>query len=101
MAKEFMGSARAPASPVFPARADRDQVFPGPALVQSVSMRRLKAGRPLSGKVWRKVDADFSPVAVGDMLTTSSTPGHAMRANDPARAFGAGYRAEQRHKSGL
>jgi len=43
----------------------------------------------LSGKVWCKVDADFSPVEVGDLLTTSSTPGHAMRANDPARAFGA------------
>src|SRR6185369_2845887 len=43
----------------------------------------------LSGKVWCKVDADFSPVEVGDMLTTSSTPGHAMRASDPARAFGA------------
>ena len=43
----------------------------------------------LSGKVWCKVDADFSPVEVGDMLTTSSTPGHAMRATDPARAFGA------------
>ncbi|HEY0763453.1 MAG TPA: hypothetical protein VGD61_13870 [Pyrinomonadaceae bacterium] len=43
----------------------------------------------LSGKVWCKVDADFSPVEVGDLLTTSSTPGHAMRATDPARAFGA------------
>ena len=43
----------------------------------------------LSGKVWCKVDAEFSPVEVGDMLTSSPTPGHAMRANDPARAFGA------------
>ena len=43
----------------------------------------------LSGKVWCKVDADLSPVEVGDMLTTSSTPGHAMRASDPTRAFGA------------
>lgn len=43
----------------------------------------------LVGKVWCKVDADLSPVAVGDLLTTSSTPGHAMRAEDPARAFGA------------
>jgi hypothetical protein len=43
----------------------------------------------LSGKVWCKVDADFSPVEVGDLLTTSSTPGYAMRATDPARAFGA------------
>ena len=43
----------------------------------------------LSGKVWCKVDADCAPVEVGDMLTTSPTPGHAMRASDPARAFGA------------
>jgi hypothetical protein len=43
----------------------------------------------LSGKVWCKVDADCAPVEVGDMLTTSPTPGHAMRATDPARAFGA------------
>ena len=43
----------------------------------------------LSGKVWCKVDADWAPVEVGDMLTTSPTPGHAMRATDPARAFGA------------
>lgn len=43
----------------------------------------------LTGKVWCKVDADIAPVEVGDMLTTSPTPGHAMRAGDPARAFGA------------
>jgi hypothetical protein len=39
--------------------------------------------------VWCKVDADCGPVEVGDMLTTSPTPGHAMRAVDPVRAFGA------------
>jgi hypothetical protein len=43
----------------------------------------------LSGKVWCKVDATGSPIAVGDMLTSSATPGHAMRATDPARSFGA------------
>jgi hypothetical protein len=43
----------------------------------------------LSGKVWCKVDADSSPVEFGQMLTTSPTPGHAMGATDPARAFGA------------
>jgi hypothetical protein len=43
----------------------------------------------LTGKVWCKVDADYGAVEVGDMLTTSSTPGHAMRATDQARAFGA------------
>jgi hypothetical protein len=43
----------------------------------------------LSGKVFCKVDADPSPVKVGDLLTTSSTPGHAMAARDHRRAFGA------------
>jgi hypothetical protein len=43
----------------------------------------------LVGKVYCKVDAGFGQVAVGDLLTTSSTPGHAMRADDPVRAFGA------------
>lgn len=43
----------------------------------------------LVGKVFCKVNADYSPVAVGDLLTTSPTPGHAMKAADPAKAFGA------------
>jgi hypothetical protein len=43
----------------------------------------------LMGKVACKVDARHSPIEVGDLLTTSSTPGHAMKADDPLRAFGA------------
>jgi hypothetical protein len=43
----------------------------------------------LVGKVYCKVDADASPIAVGDLLTTSHTPGHAMKAADPLKAFGA------------
>jgi hypothetical protein len=43
----------------------------------------------LVGKVYCKVDAQYSPVEVGDLLTTSSTPGCAMKAVDPSRAFGA------------
>jgi hypothetical protein len=43
----------------------------------------------LSGKVFCKVDADASPVKVGDLLTTSAIPGHAMAARDHMRAFGA------------
>jgi hypothetical protein len=42
----------------------------------------------LAGTVWCKVDADWGPVELGDPLTTSPTPGHAMLATDPARAFG-------------
>jgi hypothetical protein len=43
----------------------------------------------LIGKVYCKVDADPDPIAVGDLLTTSSRHGFAMKAADPARAFGA------------
>jgi hypothetical protein len=47
--------------------------------------------RPLAlvGKVYCKVDAQYGPIAVGDLLTTSPTPGHAMLATDPLKAFGA------------
>ena len=43
----------------------------------------------LVGKVYCKVDASYSPIEVGDLLTTSLTPGHAMKANDHVKAFGA------------
>lgn len=42
----------------------------------------------LLGKVFCKVDATAEPVQVGDLLTTSSTPGHAMKACDRERSFG-------------
>jgi hypothetical protein len=42
----------------------------------------------LLGKVFCKLDAGPAPVEVGDLLTTSETPGHAMKACDPAKAFG-------------
>ena len=43
----------------------------------------------LTGRVYCKVDADFGSIKIGDLLTPSNTPGHAMRATDPAKAFGA------------
>jgi hypothetical protein len=43
----------------------------------------------MMGKVVCSVDASYGPVEVGDLLTTSSTPGHAMKADDSVRAFGA------------
>jgi hypothetical protein len=43
----------------------------------------------LLGKVYCLVDARIQPIAIGDLLTTSSTPGHAMKATDHARSFGA------------
>ncbi|MBE0567845.1 MAG: hypothetical protein IH621_17965 [Krumholzibacteria bacterium] len=43
----------------------------------------------LTGRVYCKVDATFGPIRPGDLLTTSPTPGHAMRVDDPGRAHGA------------
>jgi len=43
----------------------------------------------LTGKVYCKVDAGYGPIKAGDLLTTSPTPGHAMRASDPGKSAGA------------
>ena len=43
----------------------------------------------LLGKVFCKVDAQFGAIEVGDLLTTSPTPGHAMKTINPAEALGA------------
>ena len=47
--------------------------------------------RPLAliGKVFCKVDATTEPVRAGDLLTASPIPGHAMKASDRERSFGA------------
>jgi hypothetical protein len=61
-----------------------------PAIVlgrQPSDRKRLPVA--LVGKVSCKVDASYSPIEVGDLLTTSPTPGHAMRAAVAAKAFGA------------
>ncbi|MDH3203423.1 MAG: hypothetical protein OEL81_01940 [Nitrosopumilus sp.] len=42
----------------------------------------------LVGKTYCKVDANYSSVSTGDLLTTSSTIGHAMKVNDPVSAYG-------------
>jgi len=51
----------------------------------------LPGRQPLAlvGKVFCKVDASYGAIEIGDMLTTSPTPGHAMKASDPTAAFGA------------
>jgi hypothetical protein len=43
----------------------------------------------LVGKVYCKADANAGPIRVGDLLTTSDTPGHAMSVADPLKALGA------------
>lgn len=52
----------------------------------------LQSGRkPLAllGKVYCKADASYAAIEVGDLLTTAPTAGHAMKALDPLKAFGA------------
>lgn len=43
----------------------------------------------LSGRVWVMCDADSGAIQIGDLLTTSETPGCAMRVADRLRAQGA------------
>jgi hypothetical protein len=43
----------------------------------------------LLGKVYCKLDANVSSIEQGDLLTTSDIPGHAMKAIDPLKSFGA------------
>jgi hypothetical protein len=55
---------------------------------------RLGSGRfphdvALAGRVYCNVDATECGIEPGDLLTTSSIPGHAMKASDPARRAGA------------
>lgn len=53
---------------------------------ETIHARRAVA---LLGKVYCKATAAGGAIEVGDLLTTSSRPGHAMKAGDAARAFGA------------
>lgn len=42
----------------------------------------------LMGKAFCKVDASYGAISVGDLLTSSPEPGHAMLADSPERSFG-------------
>jgi hypothetical protein len=59
---------------------------PGIVLDKQTAQNRLPVA--LVGKVYCKVDAQYGHIEVGDMLTSSPTAGHAMKAQDPARSFG-------------
>jgi hypothetical protein len=61
-----------------------------PAIVlQRIESDRIRAPIALIGKAFCKVDASFGRIQAGDLLTTSVTPGHAMKVADTARAVGA------------
>jgi hypothetical protein len=43
----------------------------------------------LTGRVYCYADASYGKIATGDLLTTSNTPGHAMKAADMNQSYGA------------
>jgi len=52
----------------------------------------IKGTKPpvaLAGRVPCKVTNENGPIEVGDLLTSSSIPGHAMKATDREKSFGA------------
>jgi len=63
-------------------------VQPGIALKQEGTLDQGE-NVALSGRVYVQADAAYGPIRPGDLLTTSDTPGCAMKASDPARAQGA------------
>lgn len=64
-------------------------VNPGMIMGQEGSVADGEHPVALTGRVYCWVDADHGPVQPGDLLTTSITPGHAMRVEDFSRAQGA------------
>lgn len=65
-------------------------VNPGMMLRQPGTLADGEHPVAMTGRVWCWCDADASgPIRPGDLLTTSDTPGHAMRASDRERAYGA------------
>lgn len=63
-------------------------IHPGIALHQEGA---LATGQnvALSGRVYVKADAGYGAIQPGDLLTSSETPGHAMKVREPAKAQGA------------
>jgi hypothetical protein len=61
---------------------------PGIILGGSRPVEGRYAAIALMGRVWCKVDAEFGAVKIGDLLTTSPTPGHAMKLADSRQGAG-------------
>ena len=55
---------------------------------QNTNNKNKRLPIALMGKVYCNVDARHSSIKIGDLLTTSSTKGYAMKAEDPMKAFG-------------
>jgi hypothetical protein len=64
-------------------------IKPGVLMSQSSSLAEGSHPVALTGRVYCLVDASHGPVEPGDLLTTSNTPGHAMKVTDHVQAQGA------------
>ncbi len=62
---------------------------PGIIMDKQVNSTARRQPIALVGKVFCRVDASYGSIEVGDLLTSSATQGHAMKAADPARSLGA------------
>ncbi|MFO0839872.1 MAG: hypothetical protein U1D55_15275 [Phycisphaerae bacterium] len=61
----------------------------GMTMSQSGTIADGKHPVALTGRVWVQCDAGGAAIEPGDLLTSSDTPGHAMKAIDASRASGA------------
>jgi hypothetical protein len=64
-------------------------INPGLVMGQKGSIADGKQPVALSGRVWVYCDAIRNPIKPGDLLTTSTTPGHAMKVRNYQKAQGA------------
>jgi hypothetical protein len=64
-------------------------VKPGMLMGQEGSIAHGDRPVALTGRVYCLVDASLGSIEPGDLLTTSDTPGHAMKAKDHEKAQGA------------
>jgi hypothetical protein len=62
-----------------------------PGIIMGKGQHGTQPARPIAlvGRAYCKADAAFGAIELGDLLTSSPRPGHAMKASDPSRAFGA------------
>lgn len=64
-------------------------IQPGMLMGQVGSIAHGKHPVALTGRVYCRVDASYGAIQPGDLLTTSDTPGHAMKVSDHEKARGA------------
>lgn len=64
-------------------------IAPGMLMGQKGSIADGDHPVALSGRVYVMADASFAAIEPGDLLTTSDTPGHAMKVSDYSKAYGA------------